>query len=296
MEHFSGLKYPSYTVILCCVNLLIGLVGIFIISLIFISIRELIRSSNTTIKLVQIVLVVDFITCWTLILGPISTFIKPLFLFDFPVFCKLGHFIAGGSTFCSIWFLAIISLERFFLIVMDYKVPNKAWYTVVASLIILYTGMGIYCVFKDSIEPVALGVYCFVSPEHPEGLVLLYIVCIFNIISLLTVLISYICIAYKTLKFKNLSKIRTEGEVKEFQKAMQNACIKIIIIVTFYVLTNSFETYLELFELITKKNRSPLADLVAACLTNSNPLINAVLLLLINKDVGRSFHERFMKF
>ncbi|KXN67688.1 family A G protein-coupled receptor-like protein [Conidiobolus coronatus NRRL 28638] len=287
---------PEYTFILSIINLFIGLLGIVVISLILISTRSILKENSTTnLRLVIIVLIVDFITCWTLLLGGLSTAIKPDFFFEFPKICVLGHFIAGGSTFCSIWFLALISFERFCLICLDYKVSNSVWYTMIASLLSLYCGMGIYSLFKNSIEPVTLGVYCFVSPEHSEGLIILFMVCILNCISLLTVLISYLGIGYITLSFTKQQYKFSENkrEFTQFKKTLYLAFIKIFLIVTFYLITNSFETYLELLELIKKSNRSHKADLIAAALTNSNPLVNALLLLLINKDVGVKFLERF---
>jgi hypothetical protein len=287
---------PGYTQILSIINLFIGLLGIVVISLILISTRSILKENSTTnIRLVVIVLVVDFITCWTLLLGGLTTAIKPDFLFEFPKICVLGHFIAGGSTFCSIWFLALISFERFCLICLDYRVPNSVWFTMIFSLLSLYFGMGVYSFFKDSIEPVTLGVYCFVSPEHPEGLIILFMVCILNCISLITVLFSYLGIGYITLSFTNQqSKFsQNKREFSQFKRTLYLAFIKIFLIVTFYLLTNSFETYLELLELIKKSDRSHRADLIAAALTNSNPLVNALLLLLINKDVGAKFLERF---
>jgi hypothetical protein len=257
--------------------------------------RPLLRSNQTTnIRLVLIVLIVDLITCGTLLIESIAGFIRPDYLFKVPMLCNLAHLFAGGSTFCSIWFLAIVSFERYTHIVLEKTLKNIYWYLIMVVVSCFYVGTSIYSMVADSIEPNKLGVYCFVRSDEPEGKVLFYIVTILNIVSILTVVFSYVSIAKTTLKMKNKAKVANPERVTDLDKTITMAFLKIFVIVAFYLITNSFETYLQVYEIFSKVQRGPLTDVISTALINSNPVVNSILLLLINKEVGNRFYGRFL--
>ncbi|KXN67687.1 family A G protein-coupled receptor-like protein [Conidiobolus coronatus NRRL 28638] len=257
--------------------------------------RPLLKSNQTTnIRLVLIVLIVDLITCGTLLIEAIAGFIRPDYLFEVPTLCKLAHLFAGGSTFCSIWFLAIVSFERYTHIVLEKTLKNIFWYLIMGVVSCFYIGTSIYSMVEDSIRPNELGVYCFVDSKKAEGKVLFYIVTILNITSIITVVFSYISIAKATLKMKNKAKVSNPERVTDLDRTVTLAFLKIFGIVAFYLITNTFETYLQVYEIFTDSKRSPMMDVISTALINSNPVVNSILLLLINKEVGNRFYGKFL--
>jgi hypothetical protein len=284
-----------YTLALDIVNLFIGAVGLPITILIGISMLPLLKSNQTTnIRLVFVVLVIDLITCFTLILETIASFLNPTYLTDYPALCNLAHLVAGGSTFCSIWFLAIVSFERYCHIVLEKRVKNFVWYGLMAIVSLMYICISIYSMVADSIRTNSLGVYCFVSAELMQGKILFYVVTILNLSSILTVIFSYISIALVTLKMKKRAKMTNPEQIKDFNNAITVAFLKIFVIVIFYLITNCCETYLQIYEIITGNTRTDLVDVISTSLINSNPIVNSILLLLINKEVGVRFYDRFL--
>ncbi|KXN67684.1 hypothetical protein CONCODRAFT_72795 [Conidiobolus coronatus NRRL 28638] len=284
-----------YTLALDIVNLFIGAVGLPITLLIGISMLPLLKSNQTTnIRLVFVVLIIDLVTCVTLILETIASFIRPDYLTAYPALCNLAHLVAGGSTFCSIWFLAIVSFERYCHIVLEKRVKNFVWYGLMTLVSLMYIGVSIYSMIANSIKTNLLGVYCFVSAELTEGKVLFYIVTILNLTSILTVIFSYVSIALVTLKMKKRAKMTNPEQIKDFNNAITVAFLKIFVIVVFYLITNCCETYLQIYEIITGNTRSDLVDVISTSLINSNPIVNSILLLLINKEVGVRFYDKFL--
>jgi uncharacterized protein YsxB (DUF464 family) len=155
--------------------------------------------------------------------------------------------------------------------------------TLLTTIIVI----GVLSVISNNFDVMPLGTYCFISSTLIEGQVSLMVISILNWISVITVLISYISILLVAIKTKFATKLSIQAQLKS-NSELNIAIMRVLLILGFYLLTNSYETYLELWSIITKMDRSQESDFIATVLQNFNPLVNCILLLLINNDVSTS--------
>jgi hypothetical protein len=276
-----------YTKIICIINLTVAIIALPVASSILFSAKSILKTNKTTsLRLILVVISLDVISCLAFITLSISVLIKIDFLTTYPIACKISYFFYDVSILLSLWFLALISLERYLHIVLEVYIPIIIWYIIMGVLLSLITSIGIYTIYINKLEVMPLATYCFLSTTDTPGHVNLMIISIINWISVIIVLFSYVSILILTLKTKLLTKSRNSSQLRRFHKQLNIALLKVVLILSFYLLTNSYETYLELWSTITRMDRSQTEDFLATALQNFNPLINCILLLLINKDIS----------
>jgi hypothetical protein len=277
----------SFTKQMSIINLTIGLLALPLTILIILSSIPLLRkNSYTNIRLLLVVVGMDLVTCLTFIVGSILTLVDEDFFLTYDIACKIDYFFYDGSILSSTWLLAIVGLERFFNICMQKKFSLKLWYSMVGVLLLFFTGTGVYGLITNSIQPVPMNTYCFVAPSHNEGNKILLVLSIFNWISLITVIVSYTSISLYTYKVNRSTLSHVNQSLKSaLKQKYQKTFVKVIALLIFFIITNGYETYLELREFITKSDRSPYEDIVATSIQNLNPLINSILLIAINDSL-----------
>jgi hypothetical protein len=293
LKHIDLSLKNYYTRITCSINLCVGICALPLASLILVSAKKVLKSNKTTsLRLILIVLCLDIISCFSYIVISISVLAKIDFIAKFPVACTLSYFFFDGSILLSLWFLALVSLERYFHIVLEIQVRPVIWYVIMILLFVIILFVGIFSIATDTFVVMPMAAYCFLSAEDARGHINLLIISVLNWISVLIVLFSYTSILIYTLKIRYLAKSPViNQELKAFHNQLNLTIIKVILILSFYLLTNSYETYLEVWATITKMDRDQQADFIANALQNFNPLINCILLLLINRDISQYLIE-----
>jgi hypothetical protein len=278
-----------YTRLICIINIVVAAIALPLASIVLLCVRSILKSNSaTSLRLVLVVLCLDIITCFTFIVLSIPVLIQRDFLEYYPIACSFSYFFYDGSILLSLWFLAIVSLERFFYIVLEIHISLFKWSIIMCTLLSVVAIIGIYSEIDDTIKVMPLTSYCFVSVRDTQGRINLLILIILNWVSFIITIVSYVSVLILTVKTKWITKITDPAQLKTFNSEMNKVIIRLLLILAFYLLTNGYETYLATWSIITNIERSQKGDYIATSMQNFNPLINCILLLLINKDVGIS--------
>jgi hypothetical protein len=131
-----------------------------------------------------------------------------------------------------------------------------------------------------------LKTYCFLSPVDNLGYINLIVISILNWASVIIVAFSYTSILIITIKTKLKTRLSLLVQLKKLNSQLNIAIIRLLLILCFYLLTNSYEAYLESWSILTRLDRSKIEDFISAAIQNFNPLVNCILVLLINKDAN----------
>lgn len=276
-----------YIKIICIINLIVAIIALPLSSLILSSARSILSSNSVvSIRLTLVVLCLDILSCLTYIILSIALLLRNDFLDYSPLACNLSFFFYIGSIFLSIWFLAVISLERFLYIVLDISISLLTWLLVMTVLLIILVIIGFYSFFNSIIKVMPLKTYCFLSPVDNLGYINLIVISILNWASVIIVAFSYTSILIITIKTKLKTRLSLLVQLKKLNSQLNIAIIRLLLILCFYLLTNSYEAYLESWSILTRLDRSKIEDFISAAIQNFNPLVNCILVLLINKDAN----------
>jgi hypothetical protein len=248
-------------------------------------------TSNLTIG--TCVLIIDFINvCSILSIGLLSQ-IDGYYLPNHQLLCDFNAIIYVGSVYISSWYVALLSLERGLLLIHKVKLSLKFWITAIIIEFFYFMICNLVTIVNGEMQIMMLAVYCLGNPEVIFGYFTIVSYAVMMWLNVIIVCYSYTGIAI-TQRLFCYSQIRELNLDKKEAIKENNILIgKVLIILTLYLLTNTFELANTTMELITGVTRLPICDLISTILISLNPLVNSILLLHFQKDIQECFISNF---
>jgi hypothetical protein len=212
------------------------------------------------------------------------------------MFCKATGTIIFGSTISSIDIVSILGLIRCFIIVFKKNMKAVFWAVILVILIAYnWIGGGIFVWYFDEIS---WGDFCnrndYLLREagFNESPAFQYITAIKSLIMLLIVCISYSIIFnfyqryFDSIKSRSLSD---QSLVTEYNIQRSTTSIKLISLITAYIITYGPKVYLFIAYAFKFHQKSPSFELVTSILFSIVALINASVILFIQEETKQEW-------
>jgi hypothetical protein len=269
-----------------------GAFGIIITALVLhTSIRVFLKTKNPNLKISFAILVTDLIFSIMLVTLGISAFINGNYLATNSWYCGLVDILYMGTNYISIWYVALMSLDRGLLIIHKINLPMKFWLSVMACELILFLILNIISISLNQMGLANLATYCMSTPDYPTGYVTIIWYCIMMVVSLAFVIYSYIGIAVfqRRKAWRDIRELNLDKD--ETLKLANRIITKVIILLFLFLFSNLTEIINTMYETITGRTRSSTVDFWSIILLNFNPTINCVILIQFQEPVKNSLLE-----
>jgi hypothetical protein len=281
----EGLRIGVLIHIFICavVGLLINIPIVFILS------KKVSRNCHADTQLCAIVSVTDIIVCFCSLFRAIFTKFPYNLIEIHHSWCTFDILTGSQFSLISGYFLAVMSIERFLLICLNIKLSIYIWYFILALAVLPQYITAIIAAYAGLAIVVKMKVYCTFVPKG-SGYIVYFIINIMFIISVISVLFSYIGIMI--VKYKQcLNQLNLNIPKEKVYRECRSTIFKSLLYIILYLIIFSGKIYSLAYEMITGIKRTILMDTIATCLIACSSFINAVILLYMNQEVRKSFIE-----
>jgi hypothetical protein len=270
--------------------MLVGIAGFTLNVLIFTSlIEKLKKASHTDFKLSMIVVVTDIFVSSGLFIRAVIGML-PYHLFEISKeWCTFDYFYTALLLVLSGYSLAIMSLERFFLICLDIQFPFYFW---VVLILLTWLPPYIYSFIIIGSENVFIIVgktktACTAGAAGMAyGLFILILILFF--LSFGCVIVSYVGIMVVKVK-QCLNQLRMNVPKDQVYSDLRSTLIKSIVYISIYVMTFSSKLFIVVYELFIGKKRTIEMDAISNCMVSCSVIANPLVLLYMHNDTRETF-------
>jgi hypothetical protein len=266
-----------------------GVFGISINILILIVLWKKFKKGNvhTDIKICAFVSFVDSIVSLGLIFRAIFAYYPYNILKFHPNWCKFDVVAVTMVLNCSGFILGVMSVERFFLVCWNVKLPAYIWFTLISISIVLAEGSTIISVAYD-LQTITISELTCTVRTVEVGHVCYMISTIQFLISFITVILSYFSIM--VIKAKQCyNQINLNIPKDTVYAELRSTIFKSLVYIMLYILVFSAKFYTLCYAMITGKKRTLPMDTASIILLSYSPTVNALILVYMNQNVRTDF-------
>ncbi|KXN64679.1 hypothetical protein CONCODRAFT_14125 [Conidiobolus coronatus NRRL 28638] len=271
-----------------------GSIGvIFSLLVLHSSLRVFKKCRSPHLKISFAILILDFILCLVMIVMGISANVNGKYLATHTWFCGFVDIFYIGSTYISIWYVALMSLERGLLIIHKISFPLWLWIAIMISEVMIFLVLNIFSISFNQMGLAELAIYCISTPDRPTGYITIIWYFAMMCINLLIVTYSYtgIAIMQRRRAWKDIRELNMD---KNDTLRRANSIIKKVLFLLFLFLAcNMLEIINTVIELSTSKARSAAADFASIMMLNCNPIINCIILIQFHESIKISLIETY---
>ncbi|KXN65060.1 family A G protein-coupled receptor-like protein [Conidiobolus coronatus NRRL 28638] len=285
---------PKYYIPLAVIFVIFGIIGISLTLILFISCYNIIKKfKKSNLKISLIILVSDLLTSVSFLILGLSALLNGRTLAESRAFCSVMDLFYIGSTYISIWLVALMSLERGLIIIHGITLPSSVWISLMAFEFLYYYVINLISIGFYEIGLANLAIYCMSTPVNLLGYLTICSYALLFIISFSLVIYSYIGIAIIQRKraWNDIRELHIPKTIALDQSTRTMG--KVILLLVLYLLANSLELFNTILEIYTHKTRSVLLDFISTCFMNFNPIINSLLLIQFQDQVKHALLEKF---
>jgi hypothetical protein len=186
-----------------------------------------------------------------------------------------------------------MSLERELLIIYNIKLPDLFWLGLMICELLYFSIITIIATSWGQTGLINLAYTCMVTPNFELGVIATYSYFILFAINFICMLYCYIGIAIK-IRFNAWKNIRELNLNKEVTLREANRTIlKVLFLLLIYILSNGFEFFIFLIEIITGVTRPGINDFISTNLILLGPIVNSIILVQFHDSVKLSLLENF---
>jgi hypothetical protein len=208
-------------------------------------------------------------------------------------FCGFLDIVYSGGTYLSIWYVALLSLERGLLIIHKIHLPIWIWISIMISEFIIFLVFNLISVSLDQVGLAELAIYCMATPDYSIGYITVMLYFVMMCLCLLTILYSYVGIAiiqrrraWNDIRELNMDKNET---LKQANKIIG----KVFFLLFLFLACNLTEIINSIIELVTDVTRSSAADFSSIIMLNINPIANCIVLIQFHQSIKLSLLESY---
>jgi hypothetical protein len=285
---------PKYYIPLAIIFIIFGIIGISLTFILLISCWNLIKKfKKSNLKISLIILVSDLLTSLSFFILGIMALSNGKLLAQSRAFCSIMDLFYIGSTYISIWLVALMSLERGLIIIHGITLPSSVWISLMTFEFLYYYTINLISIGYHEIGLAHLAIYCMSTPVNMLGYLTICSYALLFVISFSLVIYSYIGIAIIQRKraWNDIRELHIPKSIALDQSTRTMS--KVILLLVLYLLANSLELFNTILEIYTRKTRPVLLDFISTCLMNFNPIINSLLLIQFQDQVKHTLLERF---
>jgi hypothetical protein len=271
-----------------------GTIGaIFSLMLLYSSFRVFKKSSSPHLKISFAILILDSILSLVMIIMGISAKVNGKYLATHTWFCGIVDIFYIGSTYISIWYVALMSLERGLLIIHKISFPVWLWVGIMISEVIIFLIINIISISFNQMGLAELAIYCMSTPDQPIGYVTIMWYFAMMCMSLLLVIYSYtgIAVMQRQRAWKDIRELNMDKN--DTLRKANNIIRKVLILLFLFLACNMLEIINTIIELTTGKVRSAAADFASIVMINFNPIINCIILIQFHESIKLSLIESY---
>ncbi|KXN66336.1 hypothetical protein CONCODRAFT_11856 [Conidiobolus coronatus NRRL 28638] len=284
------LENPSITISTETIMFFISILGLFFNGIaVYISHYKL-KSRNESVWLMSIIGVVDILVSLTILIADILKYSTGFNILYNNAFCQFTGAAIMSLTMTTIDGVGLLSLLRALSIVKNIEIRAVYWYSAMSAMIAYNLVINILGIYNNIMYVMPAEVYCHAAfNANSYAVIFSYFILTKFVIMIVILMASYICITIKycqiisPLNSKSRSNECFIGDTSSisFQRAM--VC-KLLSLLVMYIICFGPMVFTVLYNVATKTFRSPIADAICGITMNLTVLVNAVFVLLYQKE------------